>query len=83
MSCGMTPEIMGPQIDSRQFARLFHHHPGSIVCNWENPLLRLNTLIRIIFTKSVRYLLGNVYYFGFPTTFGIREQQEYKWRLVK
>ena len=45
MRGSMTSKIMGTQIHTYHFARLVDHHPGSIVGDWENTLLRFNPFI--------------------------------------
>ena len=45
MRGSMTSKVMGAQIHTHHFARLVNHHPGSILGDWENALLRFNPFI--------------------------------------
>ena len=71
MSGCMTPEIMGPQIYTREIARFFDHNPSGIVSDRKNSLLWPNSFILDILSKSVCDFLGNVHDFGFQATFGV------------
>jgi len=73
MGGGMTSQVMGPQIHTHHLARLFDHHPSSIVGDRENALLGPNSFILDIFLKSDCDFLGNVYDFRIPPTFGVRQ----------
>jgi hypothetical protein len=59
MGGGMTPKIMRPQINTRQFTCFFDHNPSRIVGNRKNSFFGSNSFILNIFPKSVCYFLWN------------------------
>jgi len=63
------------EIDSNESTSLFHNSPGRRIGDWEDPLIRFNSLISDIVFESVSYLLRNKDNLCLFATFRISENK--------
>ena len=71
----MPPQVMWSQMDTDQLSGFYHHHPGCLIGNRKNPIIRTLAFFRRIITEPVGHLLRDEHDLVFLAAFRLSKDQ--------